>query len=52
MPDLNLKCKDCGQNFAFSEKDQKFFESKGFIQPKRCKPCRDLKKQASKSQGN
>jgi hypothetical protein len=52
MPDKTLKCKDCNADFVFSEKDQKFFESKGFEPPKRCKPCRDVKKQASKSQGS
>jgi DNA replicative helicase MCM subunit Mcm2 (Cdc46/Mcm family) len=52
MSDMILKCQDCGANFTFTEKDQKFFESKGFTPPKRCKPCRDKKKQATKSQGN
>lgn len=40
-----LKCVDCGKDFDFSERDQKFFQEKGFSEPKRCKPCRDIKKQ-------
>lgn len=52
MPDKTLKCVDCKADFTFTESEQKFFESKGFTEPKRCKPCRDAKKQAKKSQGN
>jgi hypothetical protein len=52
MPDMTLKCNDCGADFIFTEKEQKFFESKAFKPPKRCKPCRDAKKQATRTQGN
>lgn len=45
MADLQLQCSDCGQDFEFSERDQEFFESKGFSQPKRCKACRAKKKE-------
>lgn len=51
MPDKNLTCKDCGQGFVFAEKDQAFFQKQGYQEPKRCKPCREAKKQANKSQG-
>jgi len=50
--DLTLTCKDCGAKFAFTEKDQEFFKEKGYEPPKRCKPCRAAKKQASRSQGS
>lgn len=52
MPDKNVTCKDCGQEFVFTEGEQKFFQQKGYTEPKRCKPCRDAKKQANKSQGS
>jgi len=52
MPDKQLTCVDCSQPFVFTERDQQFFAQKGFTDPKRCKPCRDVKKQAKKSQGN
>ncbi|MEX1308031.1 MAG: zinc-ribbon domain containing protein [Eubacteriales bacterium] len=41
MPDIKLKCTDCGQAFLFTEKEQAFYEQKGFrTQPKRCADCR------------
>lgn len=47
MPDIILNCKDCGNNFTFTEKDQEFFEKMQFTQPRRCKSCR-LKKKENK----
>lgn len=49
--DKQLECADCKQPFTFSAKDQAFFEEKQFVDPKRCKPCRDIKKQSRMSQG-
>jgi hypothetical protein len=49
--DKQLECVDCKQPFTFSAKDQAFFEEKQFVDPKRCKPCRDIKKQSRMSQG-
>ena len=48
--DLNLVCRDCGGPFVLTAKDQAFFarmsdeNGKPFVNPVRCKPCRDLKK--------
>jgi len=39
-----LKCQDCGQEFAFSAGEQKFYEEKGFEPPKRCPQCRKKRK--------
>jgi putative zinc ribbon protein len=50
MPDRMLVCVDCGNEFAFTEKDQRFFASKQFADPKRCRPCRDLKRQSRPKQ--
>ena len=42
--DLQLTCSDCGQDFSFSTEDQAFFRDRGYSTPKRCKPCRQAKK--------
>ena len=38
-----IKCKECNTEFVFTENEQKFYEEKGFPEPKRCKECRKLK---------
>jgi CxxC-x17-CxxC domain-containing protein len=40
VPDKNLTCSDCGQEFSFSADDQEFYASRGFSEPKRCRSCR------------
>jgi CxxC-x17-CxxC domain-containing protein len=42
--DLQLTCSDCGQEFTFSGEDQAFFQERGYSTPKRCKSCRQAKK--------
>lgn len=43
--DKKIVCKDCGQEFTFSVRDQEFYEQMGFQnEPVRCKECRDKKK--------
>jgi len=42
--DLQLTCSDCGQEFTFTSEDQAFFQERGYSAPKRCKPCRQAKK--------
>jgi CxxC-x17-CxxC domain-containing protein len=43
--DRQIACMDCGQPFVFTAGEQEFYERKGFREePKRCKPCRDLRK--------
>src|ERR1700755_3503361 len=45
MPgDIQLTCSDCGQDFTFTAADQAFFQERGYSTPKRCKPCRQAKK--------
>jgi hypothetical protein len=45
MPAETIKCKDCGKEFEFSESEQQFYIAKGFDnRPKRCKPCRDKRR--------
>lgn len=43
--DKTLVCKDCGQEFIFTAREQEFYAEKGFTnEPQRCKPCRDARK--------
>jgi hypothetical protein len=44
--DRTLTCADCGQPFTFTVGEQTFFWSKGLSEPKRCKPCRMLRKRS------
>lgn len=41
---MKIKCKDCGREFDFTEKEQAFYTEKGYPAPIRCKECRDAKK--------
>ena len=47
--DKTLVCRDCGSEFTFTEGEQQFFAERGFSEPVRCKPCRDVRK-AQKSE--
>lgn len=43
--DETLRCRDCGEDFVFTARDQEFFAEKGFTnKPVRCKSCRMAKK--------
>jgi len=42
--DQQLMCSDCAQSFTFSAEDQEFFRDRGYSAPKRCKACRQAKK--------
>ena len=43
--DETITCKDCRQPFIFSVDEQKWFAEKDFKEkPKRCKPCRQNKR--------
>lgn len=42
--DKIIVCKDCGCEFTFTENEQKFYEEKHLVEPKRCKACRDALK--------
>lgn len=43
--DIKIKCQDCGEDFIFSERDQAFYQEKGFTEPKRCHFCRKARKE-------
>lgn len=43
--DETLRCRDCGEEFVFTARDQEFFAEKGFTnKPIRCKNCRNARK--------
>jgi len=43
--DKTLVCKDCGKEFTFTAGEQAFYKEKGLDnEPKRCKDCRDKKR--------
>ena len=48
--DKEITCKDCNQSFTFTAGEQEFFQERGFSEPIRCKPCRDIRK-SQKSDG-
>ncbi|TKJ38564.1 hypothetical protein CEE37_12435 [candidate division LCP-89 bacterium B3_LCP] len=42
--DANVKCITCGREFIFTAREQEFFASKGFKEPKHCRECRQRRK--------
>lgn len=45
MQDKSITCKDCGQSFLFTVRDQQFYAEKGFQnEPQRCRDCRNSRK--------
>jgi chaperonin cofactor prefoldin len=40
--DMILNCRQCGEDFVFSEAEQEFYKEKGFDLPRRCKKCRSI----------
>ncbi|MFO7659696.1 MAG: zinc-ribbon domain-containing protein [Candidatus Cloacimonadaceae bacterium] len=45
MPDKTLVCKDCNQEFIFTEGEQTFYQEKGLQnEPQRCPDCRKARK--------
>ena len=48
--DKTLVCKECGEEFVFTAREQEFYAEKGFEnEPQRCKPCRDKRKNAGRA---
>lgn len=49
--DVNLECRDCGNEFLFTVGEQEFYRAKDFEgPPTRCKPCRAQKKASRDTQ--
>lgn len=46
LTDRTIQCTTCGVDFAFTAEEQEFYQSRGFQDPRKCKPCRDAAKQS------
>jgi len=44
MSDRTLTCRDCGQEFVFTQGEQEFYQQRGFSDPQRCGNCRQARK--------
>jgi CxxC-x17-CxxC domain-containing protein len=52
MENKTLTCKDCGNDFIFSVRDQQFYAEKGFEnEPQRCRDCRSARKNVRPAAG-
>ena len=40
---VRLKCRECGDRFIFEAAEQKYFEKRGWEDPRRCPSCREEK---------
>jgi len=51
--DKSIQCFDCNTTFTFSAAEQEQFASRGYTNdPKRCQPCRDVRKQNMSGNNN
>ena len=49
--DKTLVCNECGAEFVFTAGEQEFYAEKGFQnEPKKCKACRDKRKNANRAE--
>lgn len=39
MPDLNVKCEDCDQDFVITVQQQEYYANTGYTLPTRCDVC-------------
>lgn len=44
-----LTCVDCGARFAFGTRDVAYYRARGFAWPRRCRPCRAVRRPPSSS---
>ena len=51
LQEKTIGCVSCGDEFLFSVEEQEFYQSKGFSDPKKCKPCREIAKQQRRGGG-
>jgi predicted RNA-binding Zn-ribbon protein involved in translation (DUF1610 family) len=42
--DKTLSCTDCGDGFIWTAEEQRRYEQKGYVEPKRCGKCRTARK--------
>ena len=46
-----ITCIQCGNEFEFTVADQKYFNARGFDEPRRCPSCRRHKLKVENSEG-
>jgi len=44
--DKVMTCADCSQDFVFTAREQEFYATRGFTEPRRCPSCRASRKAA------
>lgn len=50
--DKTLKCRDCGNDFVFTEGEQEFYQQKGLLNsPSRCPSCRAARRASGSTGG-
>jgi CxxC-x17-CxxC domain-containing protein len=52
MADRMLTCRDCQNEFVFSEGEQEFYARKGLSTPSRCPDCRNARKRQRDNGGS
>jgi len=52
MADEVIGCVDCREDFTFTESEATFFAAKGLTRPRRCKACRQKRKDAKVADGS
>ena len=46
----HIVCVECGEVFEFTANEQEFYQKNGFKEPRRCKSCRNARKDNSNGQ--
>lgn len=44
--DVTIMCMDCTEPFTWTAGEQSFYAERGFERPRRCKTCRQARKQS------
>ena len=52
MPNVEILCVQCKENFVFSELEQEKFYARNMMTPQRCGSCRSKKKSPKKKKTN
>jgi CxxC-x17-CxxC domain-containing protein len=52
MSDQTLTCRDCGQEYVFTQGEQSFYQERGYTTPQRCASCRAARKAQNNGGGS
>lgn len=50
MNNKEMRCKECGEKFIITAADREWYAEKGFKEPRRCKPCRKLRREQTEKE--